>query len=926
MWGAMVMMKKVMNSRAESKLTPEQAQRRDEVRERLQYAASSEVDDVFTKLDTTPEGIDESKIEFYHNKYGNNKITHGKKAPLFVRLFSSFASPFTLILLCLAVVSLFTDVITAGPGQANYATVIIIVVMVLLSGVLRFVQETRSGNAADSLLKMIKTTTNVQRQGKENEEIPLDNVVVGDIVHLTAGDMIPADVRVIRAKDLFISQSALTGESVAVEKFADVQKNTDALTEITNLAFMGTNVISGSASAVVVATGNDTLFGEMAKTLGNKHAVTSFEKGVNSVSWLLIRFMFVMVPIVLFVNGFTKGDWVQAVLFALSVAVGLTPEMLPMIVTTCLAKGAVAMSKKKTIIKNLNSIQNLGSMDILCTDKTGTLTQDEVVLQYHMNIHGEPDARVLRHAFLNSYYQTGLKNLMDLSIIKRTQGEEVTEEDLRDLTERFVKVDEIPFDFERRRMSVVVASSGTEQDGIKPAVTHHKTQMITKGAVEEMLQVCSFAESDGEVVPIDDEIRSFIRQKVDALNEDGMRVIAVAQKTNPSPVGEFSPADEKDMVLMGYLAFLDPPKDSAASAIKALNENGVQVKILTGDNDKVTRNVCRQVGIPVKEILLGSDLDNMSDEELGKKAEEISVFAKLSPNQKARVITVLRNMGHDVGYMGDGINDAAAMKASDVGISVDTAVDIAKESADVILLEKDLMVLENGIIEGRKTYANMIKYIKITASSNFGNMFSVLVASAFLPFLPMLPIHLLILNLIYDFSCSAIPWDNVDKEFLAVPRKWDASAISKFMLWIGPTSSVFDITTFALLYFMIAPAVTGGQVYSQITDATTQAKFVAIFHAGWFIESMWTQTFIIHMLRTPKIPFIQSRASFPLLIISFSGIAALTIIPFTALGTTIGLAALPLTFFPWLILTVALYTLLVSIFKKIYIKKYGQLL
>jgi len=924
-------MKKERINHVETKLTPEQAERRNDVRERLQYSATSEIDDVLVKLDTTPEGIDENNIESYRNKYGGNKITHGKKTPLFVRLFNSFASPFTLILLSLAIVSIFTDVITAAPGQANYATVIIIVAMVLLSGILRFVQETRSGNAADSLLKMIKTTTNVQRKGKENEEIPLEDVVVGDIVHLTAGDMIPADVRVIRAKDLFISQSALTGESVAVEKFADVQKNVDTLTDTSNLAFMGTNVISGSASAVAVAVGDDTIFGEMAKTVGSKHATTSFEKGVNSVSWLLIRFMFVMVPIVLFVNGFTKGDWVQAVLFALSVAVGLTPEMLPMIVTTCLAKGAVAMSKKKTIIKNLNSIQNLGSMDILCTDKTGTLTQDEVVLQYHMNIHGESDTRVLRHAFLNSYYQTGLKNLMDISIIKRTQGEEVTEDDLRDLTERFVKIDEIPFDFERRRMSVVVANVNTANvntvsSDTVPVTTYHKTQMITKGAVEEMLQVCSFAESDGEVVPIDDEMRSIILKKVDEFNEDGMRVIAVAQKTNPSPVGEFSPADEKDMVLMGYLAFLDPPKDSAAAAIKALNENGVQVKILTGDNEKVTRNVCKQVGISVKEILLGSDIDKMSDEELGKKAEKISVFAKLSPPQKARVVTVLRNNGHDVGYMGDGINDAAAMKASDVGISVDTAVDIAKESADVILLEKDLMVLENGIIEGRKTYANMIKYIKITASSNFGNMFSVLVASAFLPFLPMLPIHLLILNLIYDFSCSAIPWDNVDKEFLAVPRKWDASSISKFMLWIGPTSSVFDISTFVLLYFMIAPAVTGGQVYSQITDAATQAKFVAIFHAGWFVESMWTQTFVIHMLRTPKIPFIQSRASFPLLVISFSGIAALTIIPFTALGTTLGLAALPLNFFPWLILTIAMYTVLVSVFKKIFFKRYGELL
>jgi len=555
-------------------------------------------------------------------------------------------------------------------------------------------------------------------------------------------------------------------------------------------------------------------------------------------------------------------------------------------------------------------------MDILCTDKTGTLTQDKVVLQYHMNIQGEEDTRVLRHAFLNSYYQTGLKNLMDVSIITRTEEEQDTNDDLRDLTGRFIKVDEIPFDFERRRMSVVVANDAA----------HDKTQMITKGAVEEMLEVCSFAEYKGQVVPLSDEVRSFIRNKVDELNEDGMRVIAVAQKAEPSPVGEFSPADEVDMVLMGYLAFLDPPKESTAEAIKALKENGVSVKILTGDNDKVTRHVCRQVGISVEQILLGSDLDNMSDDELGKAAEKVSVFAKLSPQQKARVITVLRAGGHDVGYMGDGINDAAAMKASDVGISVDTAVDVAKESADVILLEKDLMVLNKGIIEGRKTYANMIKYIKITASSNFGNMFSVLVASAFLPFLPMLPIHILLLNLIYDFSCSAIPWDNVDKEFLAVPRKWESASIGKFMLWIGPTSSVFDITTYILLYFLICPAVSGGKMYHQLADQSAQAMFVAVFHAGWFVESMWTQTFVIHMLRTPKIPFIQSRASLPLTLISFAGIAVLTIIPFTAIGKTIGLAALPFSFFPWLLLTIFLYMMLVTLFKKIYARKYGQLL
>jgi len=639
---------------------------------------------------------------------------------------------------------------------------------------------------------------------------------------------------------------------------------------------------------------------------------TSFEKGINTVSWLLIRFMLVMVPIVLFVNGFTKGNWMEAILFALSVAVGLTPEMLPMIVTTCLAKGAVTMSRKKTIIKNLNSIQNLGSMDILCSDKTGTLTQDKVVLLYHLNIHGQKDMRVLRHAFLNSYYQTGLKNLMDIAIIQRTLEDRDNGDELGGLADKFVKVDEIPFDFDRRRMSVVV--------------TNGETQMITKGAVEEMLSVCRYAEYEGMEMPLTDEIREYILTKVDELNEDGMRVIAVAHKHNPSPVGAFSIADESEMVLIGYLAFLDPPKESTAAAIEALHENGVDVKILTGDNDKVTRCVCRQVGLPVDHILLGSELDSMTDAELGTVAEEVSVFAKLSPQQKARVIAALRNNGHSVGYMGDGINDAAAMKASDVGISVDTAVDIAKESADVILLEKDLMVLEEGIVEGRKTYVNMIKYIKMTASSNFGNMFSVLAASAFLPFIPMWPIQIILLNLIYDLSCTAIPWDNVDKELLARPRKWDASSIGKFMLWIGPTSSVFDITTYLLMYFILCPAVCAGLLYHQMTDPAMQALFIAVFHAGWFVESMWTQTLVIHAIRTPKIPFVQSRASAPLTLLTFTGIAVLTIIPFTGFGESIGLAALPFSFFPWLILTVFLYMVLVTVFKKIFISRYGELL
>jgi Mg2+-importing ATPase len=905
---------KVKNTNnTKTKKTPQEIIHHKEIHDRLNFATTAENKDLFNKFETTPEGLNQINIEESRNKYGNNTVTHGKKTSLPKRIAKAFINPFTAILIGLAIVSTFTDIIIAEAGEADPVAVIIITIMVLVSGILRFLQETRSDRAAESLLKMIKTTTNVQRKETGKQEIPIEDIVVGDIIHLAAGDMIPADIRIIHAKDLFISQSALTGESTAVEKTPNIiQSNYDTLTEIPNLAFMGSNVISGSATGIVVATGDDTIFGEMAKSVSDKPVQTSFEKGVNSVSWLLIRFMLVMVPIVLFVNGFTKGDWPQATLFALSVAVGLTPEMLPMIVTTCLAKGTTAMSKKKTIIKNLNSIQNLGSMDILCTDKTGTLTQDKVVLLYHLNIHGQKDVRVLRHAFLNSHYQTGLKNLMDIAIIQKVQEEQDTIEELRGLADKFVKVDEIPFDFVRRRMSVVVSNG--------------KTQMITKGAVEEMLSICHFAEYEGKVESLTDDIREYILQKVDELNADGMRVIAVAQKNNPSPVGAFSVADESNMVLMGYLAFLDPPKESTAEAINALREYGVGVKILTGDNDKVTRCVCRQVGLPVDRILLGSDLDAMSDEELGNVAEEVSVFAKLSPQQKARVITVLRSNGHSVGYMGDGINDAAAMKTADVGISVDTAVDIAKESADVILLEKDLMVLEQGIIEGRKTYANMIKYVKMTASSNFGNMFSVLAASAFLPFLPMLPIHLILLNLIYDLSCTAIPWDNVDKEFLAVPRKWDSSSIGKFMLWIGPTSSIFDITTYALLYFVICPVAVGGLMFHQITDPTLIVLFIAVFHAGWFVESMWTQTLVIHMIRTPKIPFLQSRASLLLTVLTFTGIAALTIIPFTGFGASIGLAALPLSFFPWLLLTVLLYMVLVTVFKTIFVRRYGELL
>ena len=882
-----------------------------EIKERMLFASSSEAALVLAKLGTAEGGLDRARVLASRNEYGSNVVSHNKKEPLFKRIYSAFANPFTAILLTLALVSVFTDIVFAAPGEKNYATVIIITTMVMLSGVLRFVQETRSGNTAAKLSKLIHTTTCVERQGKGKVEIPLDKVVAGDIIHLSAGDMVPSDVRILAAKDLFISQSALTGESEPVEKQPAPcsDAGTKALTDMPNLAFMGSNVISGSARAVAVAVGNDTMLGGLAKELGAKPPKTSFEKGVNNVSWVLIRFMLVMVPVVFFINGFTKGGWLNALLFAISVAVGLTPEMLPMIVTTALAKGAVDMSRKKVIIKNLNAIQNLGSVDILCTDKTGTLTKDKVALEYHIDIYGKDNIGVLRLAFLNSFYQTGLKNLIDTAVISRQE-----ELGIGDLKTSYKKVDEVPFDFNRRRMSVVVSDA----DG--------KTQMITKGAVEEMLKCCSFAEGNGTVMPITDDVQSFILNKSEELNAQGMRVIALAYKTNHSPVGQFSVADEADMVLIGFLAFLDPPKETAAKAIKALHEYGVAVKTLTGDNEKVTASICRKVGLEVDEILLGSDLDGMEDNELAERAEKVTVFAKLSPTQKARVVRLLRTRGHSVGYMGDGINDAAAMKASDVGISVDTAVDIAKESAAVILLKKDLMVLVDGVIEGRKTYANMIKYIKMTASSNFGNMFSVLAASAFLPFLPMAALHLLLLNLIYDFSCTAIPWDNVDSDYLKKPRMWNASSVSKFMIWMGPTSSVFDITTYMLMYFVICPSATGGLLFHQISDPAVLARYIAVFQAGWFVESMWSQTLVIHMIRTPKIPFIQSKGSAPLMLATFAGIAVGTLIPFTPVGTAIGLAALPSVYFAWLALTIVGYMALATIIKKLYVRRYGELL
>lgn len=896
-----------MNRKMGKAKTKSLAIARESKRNLLRAAALNETE-LFKLYDNDPDGYDDEMVEEMREQYGENRITKIKGGGILKQLFGAFINPFTIVLLVLAVISFVTDFLLAANGSKDLTTVVIVAIMVFISGIMRFIQESRSNKSAEKLNEMVETTILVKRRGESAREIPIDELVVGDVIYLAAGDMVPADVRIIRVKDLFVSQSSLTGESEPVEKFSEneSEKLKNPL-ECANLAFMGSNVVSGTAVAVVVNTGDYTIFGSLARDITQKKTVTSFDRGVNSVSWLLIRLMLVMAPVVLFVNGLTKGNWMEAVLFALSVAIGLTPEMLPMIISANLAKGAVAMSKKKVIVKDLNSIQNFGSMDVLCTDKTGTLTQDRVILEYSLDIHGNEDERVLRHAFLNSYHQTGLRNLMDNAIIQHANEKEMVH-----LWQDYHKVDEIPFDFNRRRMSVVVEDP------------NGKTQLITKGAVEEMLSVCSYVEYDGRVVPITDELKAGIRATVNEYNDDGMRVLGIAQKTNPSPAGAFSVADESDMVLMGYLAFLDPPKESAAKAVAALVEHGVAVKILTGDNDAVAKCICRQVGIKIDNVMLGSDIEDMSNDELAEHAESTTVFAKLSPQQKARIVGVLRRSGHTVGFMGDGINDAAAMKEADVGISVDTAVDIAKESANIILLEKDLMVLENGVIEGRKTYTNIIKYLKLTASSNFGNIFAVLAASIFLPFLPMIPLQLLILSLIYNIICIAMPWDNVDESYLKNPRDWDASSIKSFMFRIGPASTLFDITTYVLLFFVICPQLCGGH-YAAL-DAAGQARFVALFQAGWFVESLWTQTMAIHMVRSPKLPFVQSRASWQVTTLSVLGVAAGTVIPYTPLGAAIDMMPLPFEYYPFLIATVMLYMVILTAVKKLFIRKFGELL
>ena len=881
------------------------------VKERLVAALQLPVKETLAFYKSSFRGLTEEQVEENRDLYGENIITKGQEDSVLKKIYESIINPFTVILLVIALVSLVTNVWLAKPGEEDPTTSIIIVVLVLISGGIRFVQELRSDRAASNLSRLIVNTATVIREGAE-QELPIDELVVGDIIKLSAGDMIPADVLLLDSRDFFVQQSGLTGESDAVEKVClakSDEQNLDSLLETESLAFMGTNVISGRATALVLVVGDETMMGAIEQTLNTYDEPTSFEREMNSISWLLIRLMLVMVPVVFFINGLTDGDWLEAGVFALSVGVGLTPEMLPMIITASLAKGSIIMAQEKVVIKKLNAIQDLGAIDILCTDKTGTLTQDEIVLEYPLDIHGDLDLAVLRRAFLNSYYQTGLKNLMDRAIINRTEKEAEKHEIVRNLDQTFKKIDELPFDFERRRMSVIVKD---DEDVIS---------MVTKGALEEMLAISSHVEYKKRITELTEEIRQEILSEVAQLNEQGLRVLGVSYKSDLEEDYDYEVKDESDMILTGYLAFLDPPKSSAAPAIETLAEYGVATKILTGDNDKVTQAVCEKVGLDVDNILLGVEVDALSDEELSQAVEHTTVFAKLSPDQKARIILQLKANGHKVGYMGDGINDAPSMKVADVGISVDTAVDIAKETADVILLDKDLMVLEKGLVEGRKVYANMTKYIKMTVSSNFGNIFSLLFASIFLPFLPMAPVHLIVLNLVYDLSCIALPFDNVDSEFLKKPRIWSANSITRFMVWIGPISSVFDVLTYLLLYFIIVPMITGGSYQAGSGQSET---FITLFQTGWFVESIWTQTMVIYMLRSPKLPFVQSRPALSVIVTTMAAALFVTSLPYSLFASVLKTAPLNGTYFLFLLLIIALYMVSVTLVKHLYIKRYRE--
>ena len=842
-------------------------------------------EEILKKFKTSYEGLSCVEIEEKQDEYGKNILDFKNNNTVFNRLKEAFINPFNIVLILVAIITFFTDVIFAT--NKDYLTFILIVSTVFISAMISFFQQTNSDKAAQKLKKMISNKIDIIRDGNA-EVVDVEDIVPGDIVKLSSGDMIPGDVRFLETKDLFIDQASLTGESNPVEKFSVLKDTNAELTDISNIGFMGTNVVSGTALSIIVGTGNKTYFGSMTKSLYSVNEKNSFEKGVDSVSKLLIKFMVVMVPIILIINLYTKGNWWESLIFAITIAVGLTPEMLPVIMTSTLAKGAVDMSKKKTIVKRLSSIQTFGEMNILCTDKTGTLTEDEIVLEKYMDVEGNESKRVLKHAFLNSYFQTGLKNLIDVAIISRAE-----KENMSILKETYIREDEIPFDFSRRRMSVVLRDK------------NDKRQLITKGAVDEIMSICSYIDMNGEVIELTQELKEKTYKVYEKNNHEGLRIVAVAQKNHIHGIESFGVDDEQNMVLIGFVGFLDPPKESAKQAINALKRHGVDTVVLTGDSEGVAVNVCKKVGISTDNCLTGKDIEGMTDNELKERTKMCQLYSKLSPLQKQRIVRIYQEQGNTVGYMGDGINDSPPLKQADVGISVDTAVDIAKETADIILLEKDLNVLEQGVIIGRKTFSNILKYLKMATSGNFGNMLSIIIASIFLPFLPMLPIHILIQNLLNDFAQIGMPFDNVDSEYLQRPKKWNTNELEKYMFRFGIISTFLDVLCFIILWFVMK--------FNTIEKAV-------LFQTGWFAFGIISQTLIIHLMRTPNIPFITSKPSKQLVISTLSITILTLIISFTDVSVMFDLSKLPPQYGIAILGLMIIYAIIIQIYKKIYLK------
>lgn len=878
---------------------------------RIKKYAYREAEEIYREIGTSKDGLSGEQVEMMQQRYGANSFTTQKKDTTIHRLRRAFVNPFNVILFVLGIVSLVTDVFLASNFARNATAAVIIFSMILIGGVIRLIQELRAKNAADQLDRLIQKSVTVKRNGAL-AEIPAEELVVGDLVHLSAGDRVPADIRLTKVSDLFISQAAITGESAILEKSSRTLHygEQETLTQLENLAFMATTVISGRGDGIVLAVGKDTLYGGFTRPDADDN--NSFHKGANSIAWVMLRFMAVLVPIVFVILGITGGKWLESFAFSLSVAVGLMPEMLPMVITACLAKGSLAMSKKQTIIKDINAMQVFGSMDVLCMDKTGTLTNESILLEYYMDILGNESSAVLDLAYLNSSYHSGVRNPIDNAILA-CQTMPGREAHYADLLTRYQKTDEIPFDYTRKLVTTLVRDDNGE------------CQLIMKGDIQHIVSRCSQVEYQGQTLSIEPDGMASVSSVVDEMLRAGMKVIAVARK-NIGPLRAITAADENNMILVGYLAFFDAPKTTAKESVAALKKLKVTPKILTGDQSAIAVSICRRVGIPSDTVLTGTELDEMTDSQLRTAVEETHVFAELTPGQKVRLVSALRENGHAVGFLGDGINDIPALNEANVGISVDTAVDAAKDAADVVLLQKDLNVLEQGILEGRRTFTNMLKYIKITASSNFGNILAIVCASAFLPFLPMTSVQILLLNLLYDILCIVLPWDNVDEAETLCPRDWSGKTLGRFMLYFGPISSLFDIATFLFLYYILCPMLCGGTTYLNLTDPALQLQYVSLFQTGWLLESMWTQILILHFLRTSKVPFVQSRPSKPVMCITLAGIVAFTAITFTGGASLFGLTRLPLWYFAFLLIVAFAYMLLTTMAKYFYQKKYHELI